>query len=255
MGAVIVSRSVDAEGSSWMFGAVSLRSIGFVGCRPKHDAKLHSRPFCDSHREAYAHAKALVEERWSHREPLPSRRAAFRELLGSGHYESSTSSALASFTRVDDVSLPPSLLGAPMLEDVVPSDSALYLVEFERMLRPDSELCAPEDFPKAYWDPVLAKRRRKKIELLSDLVKLGLCRVAPVGTARDEVAFFIVETIGKAKRRLIVDARRSNLRFASPHGAALCSSEAMGRIEIELPCGIAPKSRAARDVVRRLELS
>ncbi len=55
--------------------------------------------------------------------------------------------------------------------------------------------------------------------------------------------------------RCIVDARRTNWRFATPPGVELCTAEGLARIEVELPDGVHPESDAAMELYRDLELS
>ena len=52
---------------------------------------------------------------------------------------------------------------------------------------------------------------------------------------------------------MIIDARRSNRRFAAPFGVELCSSEGLSRLEVEIrEEDLDPQGRPYADVLERL---
>ena len=59
---------------------------------------------------------------------IPSQQAAFRELLrGRGVYSDDIGRAnLSSFSKVSEVSLPKSLVGAPFVDQAVPDDTRQF---------------------------------------------------------------------------------------------------------------------------------
>ena len=69
-------------------------------------------------------------------------------------------------------------------------------------------------------------------------MNLHLVMAVEKGSCHEQVGMFFVHKSGKNKFRLILDARRVNQRFRTPPGVALCSSESLSRIEIELPDGV-----------------
>ena len=101
------------------------------------------------------------------------------------------------------------------------------------MLRPQEEYNALDDdaFVEPYMDPVLQNSRRKYKELVADLDRQG--HIYWSATCRERCAIFSVKK-KSGKLRLIIDARRANLRFKEPPGVDLCSSECFGRKEVEV---------------------
>ena len=51
---------------------------------------------------------------------------------------------------------------------------------------------------------------------------------------RERVGVFLVEKPGKDARRLIIDARVSNLHFLHPPGVSMVTSEGLSRVEVAL---------------------
>jgi len=105
----------------------------------------------------------------------------------------------------------------------------------ERMLRDDSEfknMTTETPAPEPYWDPVLRRSRRRYIQFMRALLRCGLVKALPGGAGRERASIFFVRKPKKETVRVIVDARRTNLRFRTPPGVALCSAEGLTRIEV-----------------------
>ena len=85
------------------------------------------------------------------------------------------------------------------------------------MLRPQEEYDALDDdaFVEPFMDPVLRNSRRKYTELMADLDRRGLIYWSAACSERCAI-FFVKKKSGKL--RLIMDARRANLRFKEPPG-------------------------------------
>ena len=109
--------------------------------------------------------------------------------------------------------------------------------------------------PAAYWDPVLKRNRSKRLQLFARLLAIGLLRPRLNGAAKHFLGIFFVDKKGKKQKRLILDARIVNWSFVSPPGVSLCSSEAMGRIEVCLPAQAEEGSRAWHSALESIELS
>ena len=95
---------------------------------------------------------------------------------------------------------------------------------------------------QAHWDPRLRSHGPTRAVFLRHLLRIGIVAAIEYGSAHEEVGIFFVRKSGKDKIRLILDARRVNQRFRRPPGVALCSSEALSRIEVELPPGVTVES-------------
>ena len=161
----------------------------------------------------------------------PSNEAALKKLLrgNSPYCCEGASTKLASFQQ-QLVALPSTLVGAPMIDAVLPSDAAHYLERnLERMLRTDDAAIYEAASFTPYNDPRLRGRRRHRF--VRKLARLGL--VGYTRSPRGRVGVFCVEKKG-GQQRLIVDARGVNLLFRKPPRVQLCSSEALSRIEIFL---------------------
>ena len=105
---------------------------------------------------------------------------------------------------------------------------------YERMLRPVVEVEADDRHLgpiKLYWDPVLAKNRRKFLSLMRALLRIGLVLPVKTGSTMESAALFFVRKPGKEKSRIIVDARRANRRFARPPSVQLSTAETFSKWE------------------------
>ena len=138
---------------------------------------------------------------------------------------------------------------------MLPPEPLQFLENSERMLRPAEDVELLEEPPPPFWDPVLKNHRRKRLALFRHLHKVGMVRLAARGRALARLGIFLVEKKGKAKRRLILDARTINRMFAAPPGVTLCSSEALSRIEIELPDGVEYDSPEGIDIIEEMLVS
>ena len=93
-------------------------------------------------------------------------------------------------------------------------------------------------FAQAHWDPRLISHGQTRARFLRHLLRTGIVAAIDYGSAHEEVGIFFVRKSGKDKIRLTLEARRVNQRFRRPPGVALCSTEALSRIEVELPPGV-----------------
>ena len=174
--------------------------------------------------------------------PCPA--AAFRELLrGRDAYASQASGGqnIAPFRSAKLISMPDDVRDAPAVADLV-SDADFYLGNgLERMLRPESEHVARDSELagiRPHVDPSLLRSRRKYLAVVRRLLKSGLFRLIHAADRKEDVGIFFVAKKGKSKVRLVIDARRSNVHFASPPSVDLLTGEGLAGIEIELPAGV-----------------
>ena len=72
---------------------------------------------------------------------------------------------------------------------------------------------------------------------------------------KDKVGIFFVAKKGKTKVRLVIDARRSNCRFASPPSVDLLTGEGPSGIEVELPVDVEPDSAEAAEILEDVKVS
>ena len=153
---------------------------------------------------------------------------------GRSDYSGTSLGAAVASYRLSELSLPGCVRDAPLLRDLC-SDRAKASVDdyTSSMLRPQDEYEALDEklFVEPYMDPVLRQSRRKYKELLAELDRRGLIYWS--ATCRERCAVFFVRK-KSGKLRLIMDARRANLRFREPPGVSLCSAESLGRMEIDL---------------------
>ena len=113
---------------------------------------------------------------------------------------------LASY-RSELVSMPPSLVGAPLLCDLLEASDRLYLEELtERMLRPAEEVA--KDIPNPYWDPQLRYNQKTYHRFVKKLHDIGYFHytLKPLG----HVGIFFVWKSNRTKLRMITDARGPN---------------------------------------------
>ena len=112
-----------------------------------------------------------------------------------------------------------------------------------------------EEAPRPYWDVVLSRNRRKLLSLYRHLLKIGLVTIACPGSAVETLGIFFVKKTGKEQDRLILDCRRINRLFVNPPGVELCSSEALARLEIQLPDNVLPGSPEAGEALRQVRVA
>ena len=86
-------------------------------------------------------------------------------------------------------------MGAPFLDSVLPEHLQSWVdLPMKRLLRDSSEfeeLFPPGALPEPYWDPVLLHSRRKYLQLMRALVRCGLVRALPGGSALERAAIFL----------------------------------------------------------------
>eukprot|EP00974_Lingulodinium_polyedra_P049384 4746729-Lingulodinium_polyedra.AAC.1 len=121
-----------------------------------------------------------------------------------------------------------------MALDVLPSDAKHFLEDFEsEMLRETVdylELLEHGPVVEPYMDPVLGRNRSVYADFIRELRKRFL--VQWTLEPQEFCGLFFVKKKGD-KQRMIVDARRSNMRFKPPPGVALASPESFARLEAE----------------------
>ena len=100
--------------------------------------------------------------------------------------------------------------------DVVPSSAAHYLENMEHMLRSREESDCVGPAPPPFWDPALARSRKKLLSLYRHLIRIGIVLVAAPGSAKAQLGIFLVKILGKDQDRLIIDARGVNRFFIQP---------------------------------------
>ena len=83
-----------------------------------------------------------------------------------------------------------------------------------------------------HWDPALVRNRRLYLKLVKTLHARGLLTFLLEEERREEIGVFFVKKKDNSLR-LIIDARRSNLHFASPPGVSLVTAEGLSRLEVE----------------------
>ena len=156
---------------------------------------------------------------------------------GRSDYGGANLGAAVARYRLSEVSLPDDVRDAPFLRQLCTDKARDFLDTYrDSMLRPQAEYDALDSsvFVEPYMDPILRGSRRKYKELLSDLDRRGLIYWS--ATCRERCAIFFVKK-KTGKLRLIIDARRGNLRFRDPPGVDLCSAECLGRLEIDITDG------------------
>ena len=169
---------------------VALNSLSFVGERVQEEVTSFTS---DLQEKAHARLRKLVTMHQP-QTAIPSTQAAFQELLrGRAVYgDSAVNPNLATFSSVARVSMPTSLAGSPYLNDVLPHDQLHHLEgSLQRMLRDTHEFEAVRDqggLPEPYWDPMLRKSRRKYIQLMRALLRLGLVRALPRGSGKERTS-------------------------------------------------------------------
>ena len=109
--------------------------------------------------------------------------------------------------------------GACSLLSVLPDSAGRYLMEPERMIT-DSMLCAQ-----------VLPRRRTYLELIRLLARRWMVRFTL--EPKERVGLFAVRKDGGWKQKLIVDARRSDLRFRPCPNVELFSSESFSKLEVD----------------------
>jgi len=199
-----------------------------AGCDASDLGGAPSRAQEEVQSRALARAKAV-----SPPPPDLSGETALRGLLKGRDDYSCSDVKVASF-RLDRVALPTDVARCPMLKDIAPADVKGALDNLEQeVLLPDREAQALLDAHgiAPYWDPGLTRSRCRYRQLLVELDRRGLLHWSQQ-PAEEVGIFFVAKTNGKL--RMIVDCRRSNLRFRRPPGVSLCTSETFGRIEIEV---------------------
>ena len=204
-----------------------------------------------------ARVEGLVEAMHDSAIVIPAPQAAFSELLrGRSCYDLQPSAGLnvARYTTAKNISLPTTLEGAPFLDEILPDSLHHFLGDaMERMLKTTEELDMGEEI-RAHWDHRLVSHRPAYLRLVRHLIRLGIVMPVERGAAREQLGLCFVKKSGKDKVRMIVDARRVNRRFRAPPGVSLASSEALARIEVELPDNVEWDSEEGRRVLEGLEV-
>ena len=228
----------------------------YAGSRTSREVKTYDE-LTPLQQQVTARVEGLVEAMHDSTIAIPAPQAAFSELLrGRSCYDEQPSAGLnvARYTTAENISLPASLIGAPFLDEILPTSLHQYLGDaMERMLKTTDELEMGEEI-RAHWDQRLASHRPAYVRLMRYLIRLGIVMPVKAGSAREQLGLFFVKKSGKDKVRLIVDARRVNRRFRAPPSVTLASSEALSRIEIELPADVDFDSDEGRRVLENLEI-
>jgi len=161
---------------------------------------------------------------------------AFNELVrGRSLYEGgSTAETLAPYAP-GFTAMPENIDGSPEVESLLDEGSQQYLhEEGERMRRPPEDVASDPLLKslKVYSDPGLVRHRSRYREFVRDLKRRGM-----IEFTRDPAEIcgvFFVYKKGRIMRRLIIDARRTNLHFRSPPHVSLITSEGLASFEVDL---------------------
>ena len=137
---------------------------------------------------------------------------------------------LNSLLNVPSVSLPSSLEGTALVDDIVPTYGTFLEDGDERMLKP-RQVVEEEDERRPHWEPV---EIGNIFSLMRRLVVLGPMKALPAGSCVESSGLFFVKKPGRMKSTIIVDARRAEDRFASPRGVDLRIAETIG-LEVSRP--------------------
>ena len=163
--------------------------------------------------------------------------AALRALLqGRSEYDNSFRPTTLAACSLERISLPSSLVDAPTAESLLDGDALRYLQCPEQMLR-DREDPECQTF-QPYWDPLLKhdeklyKRFNRKLDQAGFLVYTQ--------RPKSMVGVFFVKKSDGVKIRMIIDARGTNMKFESPPGVELLTSDGFSRVEVSMPDGLHP---------------
>ncbi|CAK0884994.1 unnamed protein product, partial [Prorocentrum cordatum] len=121
----------------------------------------------------------------------------------------------------------------------------------KRARRPISEIDF-DGLPSPHFDPLLKRNKKMYHNLLKDLSSRGLllATLAP----SEQAGLFFAKQADSDKMRMIVDARPADAWFGAPPSAQLLSCEGFGRVEIQLPGGIAVESKEVEALLVDFEL-
>ena len=169
---------------------------------------------------------------------LPSQEAALRELLHGqdGYAEPSVPASLAPF-KLELISLPQDLRGAPRAEDLLPAEDRRYLEVQERMLYSDPERAVVQP-KKPYWGPALKNNPRNYRKFIQKLHSIEYLEYTL--TPSQHAGVFFVWKSDRQKIRMIVDARPANNEFADPPGVSLATAETFSKFEVDCEVGKPP---------------
>lgn len=185
------------------------------------------------HGEVVSRLHSLVEMAGDlgNQDHLPSQEAAFRELLHGedGYAEPAVPASLAPF-KLELISLPQDLVGAPRAEDLLDEDDRRYLEVQERMLNSVSRE-QDEVVKQPYWDPALKHNPRNYRKFIQKLNSIGYLEFTL--SPSDHAGVFFVWKSDHKKIRMIVDARPANSKFRDPPGVSLSTAETFSKFEVE----------------------
>lgn len=170
-------------------------------------------------------------------------------LRGRSEYGSDRPTTLA-VCRLERISMPQSLVGAPLAEDLLSGDARRYLQDPKQMLKAEHEIepevCCP------YWDPQLRGDARLYKRFVKKLHFAGYLTYTQNPKAFCGV-FFVKKSDDKI--RMIIDARNTNRMFREPPGVDLLTADGFSRVEVEVPEGLEPGTQLYEDHVRSVKVS
>ena len=166
--------------------------------------------------------------------PSSGMEASFRETLrGRAGYATDTAQGALAPYQPTLLSVPTDTSAAPYARAIVSSEARSYLDGIERMMRPVEQTDILDSLHGPivpYVDPVLKRSRKHYVGFIKRLHRIGL---AVVCLDRAEfVGVFVVYKKGKKGIRLILDAKKTNRRFAAAPSVSLLSSEGFCEAEI-----------------------
>ena len=160
---------------------------------------------------------------------------SLREILrGRAGYDSDTTAqgSLAPY-QPTLLAVPGDVSQAPFARDIVGPGARSFLDGIKRMLRPDEQVKLLDSLHGAivsYVDPVLKNSRRHYVGFVKRLFDIKLAVVCP--EPAESVGIFFVYKKGRKGIRLILDARRTNRRFASAPSVSLLTTEGLCGAEV-----------------------
>ena len=164
-----------------------------------------------------------------------SEEGSFHEILrGRAGYDSDTTAqgSLAPY-QPPLLAVPDDVSQAPFARDIVGPGAHSFLDGIKRMLRSQEQVELLDSLHgpiTIYVDPVLKRSRRQYVGFCRRLYGIGLA--VPCASPKEFVGIFIVYKKGRKGIRLILDARRTNRRFAAAPSVSLLTTEGLCGAEL-----------------------
>jgi hypothetical protein len=118
---------------------------------------------------------------------------------------------------------------------LLPPLAAAKLRHFAQHIERPSEDVALDvdgvDSIKPYWDPILARSRRKRWELFAELHRAGI--VGFSSSIKAAVGIFFVKKKRPGEIRMVIDARRANRSHRRPPRSRLASAACYSEVAVD----------------------